>query len=63
MLLRDFKIEYVDRKAIKGQIITNQLVDAPLQGDHPLITEFPDDFIMIVTASTKWQFIFYGSYM
>lgn len=37
MLLNEVYIEYVDRKEIKGKIIANQLVDAPLQGDHPLI--------------------------
>lgn len=54
MLLSEFDIKYVDIKAIKGQVIVDQLVDAPLQGDHPLITEFPNDSIMTITTSSKW---------
>lgn len=61
MMLRKFDIEYVDRKSIKGQIIANQLVDAPLQGHHPLITKFPDDSIMSITQSKWWQMYFDGS--
>lgn len=38
MLLSEFTIEYVDKKAIKAQVIADQMVGAPLQGDHPLIT-------------------------
>lgn len=53
MLLSEFDIEYVDRKAIKGQTIANKLVDTPLQGDHPLIEKFPDDSIMSITQSTQ----------
>jgi hypothetical protein len=30
MLLSEFDIEYVERKAIKGQVITDQLAKAPL---------------------------------
>lgn len=61
MLLSEFFIEYVDQKEIKGQAIADQLVDAPLQGDHPLIIEFLDDAIMTITTSTKWNLYFYGS--
>lgn len=42
MILSEFDIEYVDRKAIKGQVIADQLADAPLQNDMPLHIEFPD---------------------
>ena len=30
MILSEFDIHYVDRKAIKGQVIADQLADAPL---------------------------------
>ena len=43
MLLSEFDIQYIDRKAIKGQAIADHLVDAPLVVDHPLIMKFPDD--------------------
>lgn len=61
MLLIKFDIDYVDQKSIKGQVIEDQLVEAPLQGDNPLIVEFPNDAIMNVSTSTKWQLYFDGS--
>ena len=36
LILSEFDIVYKDRKAIKGQVIVDQLVEAPLQGDHPI---------------------------
>ena len=53
LILSEFDIVYKDRKAIKGQVIADQLVEAPLQGDHPIIVDFPDVPIMTVTPSTQ----------
>lgn len=61
MILSEFDIEYVDRKDIKGQVIVDQLVETPLQDDHPLHIEFPDVDILTVTTKT-WQLYFDGSY-
>lgn len=36
MILIEFDIEYVEHKAIKGQVIADQLVDAPLEDNQPL---------------------------
>lgn len=58
MLLSKFDIEYVDKKEIKGQVIMDHLADAPLPGDHPILTELPDEFIMTVTTSSTWQLYF-----
>jgi hypothetical protein len=33
MILSEFNIEYVDRKVIKGQVIADQLENAPIE-DH-----------------------------
>ena len=52
LILSEFNIVYKDCQAIKGQVIVDQLVEAPLQGDHPIIANFLDDIIMIVTPST-----------
>lgn len=48
MLLSEFDIEYVDQKEINGQVILDQLVEAPLIGDHPLISNFLDEEIFTV---------------
>lgn len=61
MILSEFDIKYVDRKAIKGQFITDQLAKTPLQDDHPLKIEFPDADILTVTTKS-WQLYFDGSY-
>lgn len=52
MILSKFNIKYVDRKAIKGQVIADQLEEAPLQDDHPLNIEFLAANILIVTKET-----------
>lgn len=62
MILSEFDIVYKDRKAIKGQVIADQLTEAPLQGDHPIIANFLDDIIMNVTPSTQWKLYFDGSF-
>lgn len=49
MILSNFEIEYVDRKAIKGRVIADQLVEAPLHDDIPLHIEFLDADILTVT--------------
>ena len=45
MLLSEYEIQYIDRKAIKGQTIADHLEDAPLVVDHPLIMEFLDEHL------------------
>ena len=62
MIFSEFDIVYKDRKAIKGQVIVDQIVEAPLQGDHPIIEHFLDDTIMIVTPCTQWNLFFDGSF-
>ena len=48
MLLSEFDIQYIDRKAIKGQAIADHLEDAPLVAEHPLIIEFPDEHLCLI---------------
>lgn len=62
MILSEFDIEYVDRKAIKGQAIVDQLEDALMIDDVPLSSEFPDESILTMSHSKPWQLYFDGSY-
>ena len=62
LILSEFNIVYKDRKAIKGQVIVDQLAKAPLQGDHPIVADFPDDTIMTIAPSTSWKLFFDGSF-
>lgn len=61
MMLSEFDMQYVDRKATKGQVIVDQLFEAPLQDDHPMSIEFLD--VDVLTISTQqWVLYFDGSY-
>jgi len=50
ILLSEYDIEYVDRKAIKGQVIADQLVDAPLQDTMPMQFDFPDESLLNIST-------------
>lgn len=58
MILSEFGIEYIERKAIKGQVITHQLADAPIVLDHPLVIDILDESIFTMTSSTQWKLYF-----
>ena len=57
MVLSDFDIQYVDCKAIKGKVITDQLANAPIQSSLPLNIDFPDESIMTLTRKI-WVMFF-----
>ena len=62
MILSEFDIQYVERKAIKGQSIVDQLAKFPMTDDAPLQIDFPNASIMYVTKHT-WKMFFDGSHM
>ena len=62
MLLSEFDIQYINRKAIKGQAIADHLADAPLVVDHPLIMEFLDEHLCLIEEKSPWKLYFDGSY-
>lgn len=51
MILGEFDIEHIDKKAIKGKIIADQLAKAPLQVSHPLLIDFLDESVFTLTTS------------
>lgn len=61
MALSEFDIKYVDRKAIKGQVIADQLAKAPLRDDAPLHIEFPDADVLTINMKA-WELFFDISY-
>lgn len=62
MILSEFDIQYVDRRAIKGQVIADQLAEALLQDDHPMHIEFPNTNALTMTVTQHWILYFDGSY-
>lgn len=49
MILSEFNITYVERKAIKGLEIDDQLVEAPMKSLLPLNIDFPNESILMRT--------------
>lgn len=49
MILSEFDIEYIERKAIKGQAIADQLANFPIQDNMPIQVNFPDEHLMYMT--------------
>ena len=47
-----FNIEYLDRKEIKGQVITNQLVDVPIERSNSILVDFLDMHIIQIELVT-----------
>ena len=61
MILSKFDIQYVECKAIKGKLISNELVDAPMQSSLPLNIDFTDESILTLTHKT-WMMFFDSSF-
>ncbi len=61
IILSEFDVEYVERKAIKGQAIVDQLAEFPLKNDVSMQIEFLDCSIMHMTERT-WKMFFDGSH-
>lgn len=61
MILSEFDIQYTERRAIKGQAIADQLVEAPLPGKQTMEIEFPNRDVLAI-STTQWTLYFDGSY-
>eukprot|EP01018_Ginkgo_biloba_P039365 Gb_08568 [translate_table: standard] len=62
MLLSEFDIEYVNQKAIKGQVLVDHLAKATLLESHPLIIRFLNESILSLDESPEWTLYFDGSF-
>ena len=54
MFLLEFNLEFISQKLIKGQVIIDQLVDAPLQDSSPLNINLLDEDIFWVDVDEKF---------
>ena len=43
VLLREFDIQYVTQKSVKGSIVTNHLASLPVSDDKPIDDDFIDE--------------------
>eukprot|EP01018_Ginkgo_biloba_P041009 Gb_05884 [translate_table: standard] len=62
MLLSEFDIEYVNQKAVKGQVLADHLAEAPLSENSPMSIGFPDESILSLDESPEWKLYFDGSF-
>ena len=62
VLLSEFDILFVARKAIKGQAIADYLVDYPSEQRELMDSEFPDEDVMVADEGDhyKWKLHFDG---
>lgn len=56
MLLSEFDIIYVLQKAVKGQVIADQLADNPLPDYEPMHTFFPNEEVMFTTEEESEEY-------
>ncbi|GLJ23983.1 hypothetical protein SUGI_0456280 [Cryptomeria japonica] len=61
MMLTEFDIKFVSQRAIKGQALTDHLVEAPSPFSFPNPESFPDDFILSIEKDETWELFFDGS--
>ncbi|XP_026392711.1 uncharacterized protein LOC113288000 [Papaver somniferum] len=64
LLLEEFDITYVTQKSIKGRAIADHLEAQPILDCETLITEFPDEHILIAEQDDEgelWKMYFYGA--
>lgn len=62
MILSQYDIEYVKQKSIKGHVIVDHLVEAPMYSENPLISKFPDESIFNLSIVDHWKLYFDGAY-
>ncbi|XP_057854567.2 uncharacterized protein LOC131064446 [Cryptomeria japonica] len=60
MLLSEFDLKFISQKSIKGQVITDQLVDAPSSKSFPTLDLFPDEDVLIIDQDPIWDMYFDG---
>ncbi|KAH9289007.1 hypothetical protein KI387_033124, partial [Taxus chinensis] len=54
MFLTEFDLKFIPQKAIKGQVIVDQLVVAPLVDASPISDAFCDDFTSYTIESCTY---------
>ena len=54
MLLTKYDLEFVSQKSIKGQVIADQLAEAPLHDSQPLSLDFSDDSIFVLIEEEEF---------
>jgi hypothetical protein len=60
-LLQEFEIVYVSQKAIKGQALTDFLVDHHIPDEWKFSEDLPDEDVLFIAMSEPWKMFFDGA--
>eukprot|EP00261_Vitis_vinifera_P026846 XP_010660447.1 PREDICTED: uncharacterized protein LOC104881573 [Vitis vinifera] len=60
VLLKEFDIQYITQKSVKGSIVTNHLASLPVSDEKPVDDDFPDEQYVSVTSIAGWRLYFDG---
>ena len=60
MVFQEFEIAYVSQKAIKGQALSNFLVDHPIPANWELSVDFPNEDVLYTKVLPPWMMFFDG---
>jgi len=63
VLLYEYDIVYITRKAVKGNVIANHLVDNAIKEYEPLSFDFPNEDVLVIEneeGNDWWTMYFYG---
>ena len=61
VLLKEFDIQYVTQKSLKGSIVADHLASFPVSDDRPIDDDFLDERFVLITSITGWQLYFDGA--
>ena len=62
VMLAEHDIVYIPQRAVKGQALADFLAAHPVPDDSPLITELPDEEVLLVDeGSSYWELYFDGA--
>jgi len=65
VLLSEYDIVYMTRKAVKGSVIADHLADNAVEDYEPLDFDFPDENLLVIEEEEEktdwWTMFFYGA--
>ena len=61
VLLKEFDIQYVTQKSVKGSIVADHLASLPISDDKSIDDDFLDEQFVSVTRIAGWRLYFDGA--
>ena len=61
VLLKEFDIQYMTQKSVKGSIVAYHLASLLVSDDRPIDDDFPDEQFVSMASITGWKLYFDGA--